>query len=182
MLPWRQAPSERQAISLCFSMTRGPRAGMPPRQEAWCKWRSCPRTALLGETIRLLSGGDNAGRDAHRDTAEKREQIYVFTALSTIYKALFFSFFLRNKRKLCLRDMRQLPIQDGLGISSSNSEMISTFSGLLKWVSLLHCHPHVDYALSKLSAIQKANQYFLRKSLKLMKPCISQTDLLLSSL
>ena len=62
------------------------------------------------------------------------------------------------------------------------AEMILTFGGLLKCVSLLHCHPHVDYALSKLSAIQEAHQYFLRKLLKLMKPCILQTDLLLSSL
>lgn len=62
------------------------------------------------------------------------------------------------------------------------AEMILTFGGLLKCVSLLHCHPHADYALSKLSAIQEAHQYFLRKLLKLMKPCILQTDLLLSSL
>ena len=47
------------------------------------------------------------------------QQIYVFTALSTIYKAHFC--FLRNKKKWCLRDMRQLPTQDGLGTSSSNS-------------------------------------------------------------
>lgn len=45
------------------------------------------------------------------------------------------------------------------------AEMILIFGGLLKWVSLLHRHPQADYALSKLSAIQEAHQYFLRKSL-----------------
>lgn len=59
------------------------------------------------------------------------QQIYVFTALSTIYKAHFFFFFRNkkkkkekeknNKKKLCFRDMRQLPTQDGSGTSSSNS-------------------------------------------------------------
>lgn len=62
------------------------------------------------------------------------------------------------------------------------AEMISPLSGLLKCVFLFHLHPHADYALSMLSAIQEAHQYFLRKSLQSMKLCILQTDLLLSSL
>ncbi|CAI9156585.1 unnamed protein product [Rangifer tarandus platyrhynchus] len=37
VLSWKEAHSERHAITLCFRMTRGPRAGMPPQKEAWCQ-------------------------------------------------------------------------------------------------------------------------------------------------
>lgn len=67
---------------------------MPPQKEAWCQVMFLPvNLGSWGKTIPLLSGGDGAGRDAHRDIAgKKREYIYVFTALSIIYKAHYFVF------------------------------------------------------------------------------------------